>query len=86
MMKIPEPKKLPSGNWHCKLQLGGECISITRRTKEECKAEARCIKSDYLAGKRFMMNRKAEEKTLKEIQEEFQKENRPVLSPSTATS
>ena len=85
-MKVPEPRKLPSGSWHCKLQLGGECISITRRTKEECKAEARCIKADYLAGKRDRKYRKEEEKTLSEIQTEFLNANRPVLSPSTVRS
>lgn len=85
-MKVPEPRKLPSGSWHCKLQLGGECISITRRTKEECKAEARCIKADYLAGKQYRKYRKEEEKTLSEIQTEFLNDNRPVLSPSTVRS
>ena len=85
-MKIPKPKRLPSGSWHLHMVLGGECISITRKTKDECIADAQCIKADYLAGKRFQSNRKAVEKTLKEIQEEFVKANRPVLSPSTVRS
>lgn len=85
-MKIPKPKKLPSGSWHLHMVLGGECISITRKTKDECITDAQCIKADYLAGKRFQSNRKAVEKTLKEIQGEFITANKPVLSPSTVRS
>ena len=86
MMKVPKPKKLPSGNWNVKLHLDGEYISITRKTKDECLNEARCIKADHLAGKRFESHRIASEKTLKQIQEEFLRQNRPVLSPSTVRS
>lgn len=85
-MKEPTVKKLPSGNWHCKLQLGGECISITRRTEAECRAEARYIKAEYLAGKRAKVNKEASEKTLKELQEEFIKSRQAVMSPATVRS
>lgn len=51
-MKVPEPKKLPSGNWHIKMVLGGENISITRPTAKECKAEAALIKAQHKADRR----------------------------------
>ena len=86
MMKIPKAKRLPSGNWNIKLQFKDEFHSITKPTEQECILEAQVIKAQYLAGKRFQSNRKATEKTLKEIQEEFVKANRPVLSPSTVRS
>lgn len=85
-MKVPEPKKLPSGNWRVRLTLGGERISITRKTKEECKAEARLIKAEYLAGKRNLQYRKAGELTLSEIVENYLTANRFVMSPSTLRS
>ena len=85
-MKIPEPRKLPSGNYNIRLRLGGEGISITRNTKADCKAAAQLVKSEYLAGKRITVSREVKEKTLKEVQEEYLKKNRPVLSPATQRS
>ena len=82
-MKVPEPKKLPSGAYHLQLRLGGESISITRRTAAECKAEAQVIKAEYLAGRRDLRYRKAGEMTLAEIQEAYLKQRRPVLSPAS---
>lgn len=85
-MKIPEPKKLPSGSWNIYLRLGGEGISITRNGKTECRNAAQLVKSEYLAGKRITVNREVREKTLKEVQTEYLKKNRPVLSPATQRS
>lgn len=82
-MKVPEPKKLPSGAYHLQLRLGGESISITRRTANECKQEAQVIKAEYLAGRRDLRYRKTGEMTLAEVQEEYLKQRRPVLSPAT---
>lgn len=81
-MKVPEPKKLPSGSWRVRLQLGGEVISITRPTATACKAEARTMKSDFLAG-RIRSTVPARDLTLKKIQEDYIAQNRAVLSPST---
>ena len=51
-MKIPTPRRLPSGSYCVRLRLGGEEISITRPTAKECKHEAELIKAEYLNGKR----------------------------------
>lgn len=51
-MKLPEPRKLPSGNYFIQLRLGGESISITDPNRAACIREARAIKAEYLAGKR----------------------------------
>ena len=78
-MKIPEPKKLPSGSYNIMLRLGGENISITRSTSRECKNDAQLIKSEYLAGKRV---RKCNE-TLDVVLKKFIDSRRSILSPST---
>lgn len=85
-MKVPEPKRLKSGNWRVRLTIGGEVLSITRATKEECRSEARTIKSDYLAGRREALSREVKDKTLEEVQTDYVNKNRPVLSPATQRS
>lgn len=79
-MKLPEPKKLPSGNWHIMLRLGGQTQSVTRPTKTECVAAARLIKSEYLAGKKL---KSKSDSTLDDIMKKFIDSRRKVLSPST---
>lgn len=44
-MKLPEPRKLPSGSWFVRVTVDGETYSITRRTKKECLNEAMAVKS-----------------------------------------
>lgn len=51
-MKVPEPRKLPSGSWFIQLRLGGDSIPVTARSKTTCIKEAQSIKAEYLAGKR----------------------------------
>lgn len=51
-MKVPTPRKLPSGNYFIRLRLGGEEIPITCSTARECTRQATLIKAEYLAGKR----------------------------------
>ena len=51
-MKLPEPRRLASGNYFIQLRLGGESISITESSRAACIREARAIKAEYLAGKR----------------------------------
>lgn len=82
-MMVPEPKKLPSGNYNIRLRLGGEGISITRSTPTACIKEAQLVKAEYLAGKRIAVNREAAETTLRQVQEAYIKANRAALSPST---
>lgn len=85
-MKVPKPKKLPSGNWNILLRLGGENISITRTTATQCRSEARVIKSEYLAGKRQKISADAKQMTLREVQERYVEKYKTTLSPSTVRS
>ena len=55
-MHISTPKKLPSGKWFIQMRLGGESIPVTESTEKRCKATARILKSEYLAGKRRRFN------------------------------
>ena len=44
-MKVPEPRKLPSGSWFVRVMIDGKSISITKPTKKECQAEAVALKT-----------------------------------------
>lgn len=80
-MKIPKPRKLPSGKWNISMSLGGENVSITRPAKEECIHEAEQIKAKYRAGK--WAKTPSCDMTIEEILELYIKEKSKVLSPST---
>ena len=82
-MKVPEPKKLPSGNYNIRMRLGGEDISITRLTAKECKQEAALIKAEHKAGKRMATKSKNTESSIGEIIDAYIKSREKVLSPST---
>lgn len=86
-MKVPEPKKLPSGNWFIRLRLGGESYSFTYPTAKQCRDAARTCKSDYLAGRSIQAQKpeKAQEKapTLGEVVDAYIEKHEAVLSPST---
>lgn len=85
-MKIPEAKKLKSGNYNITLRLDGECISITRSTAAQCRQEAQLIKSEYLAGRRQKISADAKQMTLREVQERYVEKYKTALSPSTVRS
>lgn len=51
-MKVPTPRKLPSGSWFINLRLNGQNTPITCETKQECINTAQLIKAEYKAGKR----------------------------------
>lgn len=44
-MKKPNARKLPSGNWFCRVRVNGQDISITMPTEKEAVAEAMAIKA-----------------------------------------
>lgn len=48
-MKVPEPRKLPSGTWFIQLRLGGESISVSALTKKDCIRQAELIKAQHRA-------------------------------------
>ena len=51
-MKIPEPRKLKSGNYFIQLRLNGTSVPITASTARECSRQAALIKAEHAAGKR----------------------------------
>lgn len=85
-MKEPKITRLKSGNYRTRLRIGGEDLSITRSTSEECKAAALEIKSEYLLGRRNAATKATKELTLSEVQERYIKHCRATLSPSTLRS
>ena len=62
-MKVPEPRKLPSGTWFIQLRLGGESIPVSAATEKECRRQAALIKAEHVAGRR---RRSRSELTLRE--------------------
>lgn len=76
-MKIPEPKKLPSGSWNVRIQIDGEIYSVTKPSKKECIAEAAALKA------RVKDARKRTRKTLSKAIDAYIEDRENVLSPST---
>lgn len=79
-MKVPEPRRLPSGRWFIQLRLGGESIPITAATEKECRQQAQLIKAEHLAGKRKAPKR---DKTLREEIDAYISARSNTLSPLT---
>lgn len=79
-MVIPKARKLTSGNYCIELRLGGERISITRRTERDCRREAQIVKAEYLAGKRVAAPASP---TLGAAIDAYIAKRSNVLSPST---
>lgn len=85
-MKVPEPRKLPSGSWFIQLRLGGESIPVTSTSKQVCIREAQAIKADHLANKRrAKITPKSARRslTLTEAIDAYIEERSSVLSPLT---
>ena len=81
-MKIPAPRKLPSGSWNIRMRLNGENISVTRSSRKKCIHAAEEIKSAYHNGK-WAKEKKVEEKTIEQILDLYIDSRRKTLSPST---
>lgn len=80
-MKVPTPRKLPSGSWFVQLRLGGESISVTAATEKECRNQAALIKAEHVAGRR---RRARSELTLREVcQQYIARKERAGASPET---
>lgn len=77
-MKIPEPRKLPSGSWFVRVMIDGKSISITKPTKKECRAEAMALKAGI---KKYKVP--PENMTLREAYQKHISRNEAVWSPST---
>lgn len=46
IIKVPEPKQLPSGNWH--IYLAAEKRSVTETTKDRCIAKAKAVRAGFV--------------------------------------
>ena len=51
-MKLPVPKKLPSGSWRCQVRVNGTSRSVTEPTYDLCLARAMAIKSGLIHEKK----------------------------------
>lgn len=76
-MKIPEPRKLPSGSWNIRVQIDGQTISITKPTAKACQKEAMAIKSGAKEA------RKRNNQTVAGAIDDYITARENVLSPST---
>lgn len=81
-MKVPEPRKLKSGNYFIQLRLNGVSIPVTTATAKECKRQAELIKAEHRTGKRVTQMDK-NHLTLKQTLERYIENRRNVLSPAT---
>ena len=77
-MKIPQPRKLPSGAWNVRVQIDGKTHSITKPTEKECLAEATALKAGL---KTAALN--PTRKTLFKAMDDYIEARQNVLSPST---
>lgn len=77
-MKIPEPRKLPSGSWNIRVQIDGQIYSITKPTKKACEKEAMALKSGAKEA-----SKEAADMTLEKAIKEYITDRENVLSPST---
>lgn len=87
-MKVPEPKKLPSGSWFIRLRLGGESYPFTAPTQKQCRDMARTFKADYLIGRKIEAATKSEEEpetpqTIRQMFDAYLLNKDATLSPST---
>ena len=82
-MKIPKVERLPSGNYFCRLRLGGESIPITAESDTECERLAYLKKSEWLAGK-TRIQKTPKKTTLRDAEIMYIEKYKKTLSPSTA--
>jgi len=82
-MKIPDPKRLPSGNYNIQLRIGnGKRISITKPTAAACRKEALTIKSKVLNDAR-LDDLSARDIKISDACLRFLEDKEAVLSPET---
>lgn len=80
VIKIPQPKKLPSGNWRVQFQIEGQRYSVTGETKTEAKEKADQKTRMILAG---IEDEKKSPFTVGKAIDKYIEEKAGVLSPST---
>lgn len=77
-IRIPEPKRQPSGKWFIQLRIGGQSYSVTEDTEAKCRAKAVAIKSGLIEQKKISQNT-----TVGQLINEYIESRSNVLSPST---
>ena len=77
-IKVPTPRKLPSGNWFIQLSVNGQRISVTEPTEKACIARAMAIKQDLLEP----VDR-SKKPTLSASIDRYIDDRQNILSPST---
>lgn len=76
-MKPPKAKKLPSGQYRCRVRVDGQDISITREKEDVAIAEAMAIKAG------IKQANKIENITLARAMERYRSNRDSILSPAT---
>ena len=79
-MKVPEPRKLKSGNWFLQMRLNGVSVPVTASSAKECKRQAQLIKAEYAAGRREI---RADNPTLSQAIDRYIERRQNTLSEST---
>lgn len=77
-IKVPTPKRLPSGSWNIVLRAEG--VSVTEPTREKCLARARALRAGFLTEQKA---RAARGLTLGEAIDKYVEDYGKALSPST---
>lgn len=80
-MKVPKPRRLPSGAYFIQLRLGGQSIPVTASSERECRRAAELIKAEHRAGRRT--SAPADPLTLGEAVDRYIESRAATVSPST---
>ena len=80
-MRLPEPKKLPSGNWRIQVLVGGKRVGRTFHTKEEAEYWAAGLKT-----KSTEDSVPSREVTVKRAFQDYIDSRDKLLSPATLQS
>ena len=84
-MKIPRIVQLDSGNYFCRLRVGGADIPITAETASECERIVTLMKAEHRVGKSHI-KRTPKETTLKDALDKYILARAGKLSPATIRS
>lgn len=84
-MKVPTPRKLPSGTWFAQIRVNSESVSVTAPSEKECRNKAARIKAELMENKSLTKKTNVGEKslTLSEAIDAYISRRDAVLSPST---
>ena len=82
-MKLPTPKRLPSGMWRGQVQIGKKRLSVTEPTKQMCIDKALLLKAQWQNGLIPKEARSSVDLTLREAINNYILVRSNILSPST---